>query len=183
MIIHYFLGYLIFVTYINKSTHREFNFIRHHKVMITYIFWLWKAQNSVKWYCDKKDFDSYGNIKRRFWLIWYVISAWNFVSRPNPCYLRRIMVFVCRCIHFLFQIVIFLLRSAPMGLYPWVLYHLYVREGGGAKLEEGVDSNGSACASMRDTIFAQNIYCANRNPDPYAHSSSQVYKGLQAWAL
>ena len=51
-----------------------------------------------------------------------------------------------------------------------------------AKLGEGVDSNVWFCAGVRNAILAQDIYCTKPNPEPNAHSSSRVCKGIGNWA-
>ena len=59
---------------------------------------------------------------------------------------------------------------------------LSIRQGGDTKLEVWVDSNGWFCVGVRNFILAQNIYCAKTNPDPGAHSGSEVRKLVGAWA-
>ena len=44
-----------------------------------------------------------------------------------------------------------------------------------------MDLNRWVYIGVRGAILAQNIYCANHNPDPGAHSGSRVRRGLGDW--
>ena len=92
-------------------------------------------------------------------------------------------VFIRRCLYVTFQIVIFLLQSSHMGLYPWA-FNVFPSGGGGGwvgGLEGVMDLNRWVYIGVRGAILAQNIYCANHNPDPGAHSGSRVRRGLGDW--
>ena len=123
-------------------------------------------------------------LKRHWWVIWYVVDACDFVSCPNPWFLRLILVFIRQCLRVILQIVLFLLWSSLMSSYHWALSRLCIRGGGGrgAKIGWGVDLNEWVCAGMRDAILAQNIYGAKPNPKPDNQSGHQFRKRLGYWS-
>ena len=53
-----------------------------------------------------------------------------------------------------------------------------VCQGGGLKIEVGMDSNTWVQEGMRDAILAQKFYCAKPNTDPDNHFSSLFHKGF-----
>ena len=111
----------------------------------------------------------------------YVCRLW-FLSRPNPCILRQILVFVRQCLCVPFQMVVFCSPILSNGFVP-VSVIPSVCWGGGAKIGGEVYSNEWFHVWVRDAIFLQIIYCAKINPEPDTHSSSWVHKGLGALAL
>ena len=91
----------------------------------------------------------YLNIKRRYWILYYVIAACDFVSCPYPCILRRILVFIRQFIrvpflmlHLLSSILSDSIRYFPILYYPirWVrtLVRHPVRPSGGWHKNRGV---------------------------------------------
>ena len=120
------------------------------------------------------------NIKILYWILYYVIVAWNFVSYPFPCVLRQIPVFTCWfiCVTFLMihllspifsysiwssQILfntLWLITFLSGGLLPLYVI-LSVRQGGGTKLEVWIESNGCVRVCVHDTILARNNTAPN----------------------
>ena len=76
----------------------------------------------------------------------------------------------------------FVLLSSLVFSYGFVLLSVVPSiHGGGGGLEVRVAFNGWVCIGVRDAILAQNIHCTKLNPEPDAHSGSQVHKALVAW--
>ena len=132
----------------------------------------------------KRPWHCYLVIKRRYWIVCFVVAARVFVSRLNCWFLLEIPVFICRHVRVLLQMVLFLIQYYLMGLCPWHPSRLSFGEGvggeggGHAKIGGGVASNGWVRAGGRDLILARDIYCANPNPKPDAQSGTwwKIYK-------
>ena len=50
----------------------------------------------------------------RYWILWYLVVACDFISCLNPFFLRQILVFKLQCLCFTFQIIIFSLLTSPI---------------------------------------------------------------------
>ena len=111
-----------------------------------------------------------------------MVDACDLISRPSPCILRQILVFLCQFLCVPLKMVFLLLQSSPIVPYSWVMSCMSIGSGGGV-LEGGVDSNGWVCAVVCDAILARNIYCAKPNNGPNSHYCSRVHKGLRDWSL
>ena len=75
------------------------------------------------------------------------------------------------------------LPSVYHGEWKMLCGQIALRKAHSPKIRRGVGSNGWFCAGMRETMFAQEIYCANPNPEPNSHSISWVHKILAIQSL
>ena len=73
-----------------------------------------------------------------YWIVCYVVAACVFVSRPNPCFLRQIPVFIRQCLRVTVQMVLFLLSSSLMGYYSLDNDRLPVKGGGRETMVGGI---------------------------------------------
>ena len=104
-------------------------------------------------------------LKTRYCIISYVCVARVFVSRPNPYFLRRISVIICRCLRDPLQMVWFLLRMSLLGSYLWAPSRMAVRGVGVVLHTQSVlwESRGRGGYSYNILLIGSNQYAQVEN--------------------